>query len=105
MRPFLASLLIAHMALMPLAGLASQGSATADTQEMPYHGHDGAQTGSQAAGGDCSSCLGAHGCCAGSLMPLLWAPSVAPGTLRIRSGDSFASGFVPDQIVPPPLSR
>ena len=103
MRRFLATFMVALVALMPLAGLTGQSAAIADTQEMPCHGPGPTQADTQS-GGDCESCAGAHGCCAGAVMPLPWARAVVPGAARIRFGDSFASGFVPEQLVPPPLS-
>jgi hypothetical protein len=99
MRRVLASFLI--LIMLGLSGMSfasASAPAAADAQEMPCHQSDPDKQASD-------QCPGAHLCCIAFMAS---APVVVPATeiraLPIRTGESFAAGFVPDHLDPPPLA-
>jgi hypothetical protein len=85
---------------MPLSGLASYPSGSADAQEMPCHSQDVPQPDDGAA----APCGHFQGCCGGFLTPAVSNLFDLPAALqRTQLGEDVHAGFVPDQPDPPPV--
>lgn len=104
------------LAVLPLRGLAAVtvGFCAMGHQEPAAHagaGHDhGAHDHEQgsapepASTPDCNMCVEHCGSASFAVPAPLGASLVSDRTARIASGESFAAGFVPDHLDPPPLA-
>ena len=116
MKRFKLLVILMMLALVPLRGLAATttGMCAVGTQEPVHHGHLHHSEGSsvQAEGdesspgptADCGTCL-EH--CASALVVVAFPSSSVPAAAssqRPGCPQSFALGFVPDHLDPPPLA-
>ena len=101
MRQFLALVLVAVMALMPMSVLAGHtASPSPEAQEMPCHSHDGAQPDQDSK----NSCGDMKHCCGGFLAAAIADNVAAPAAHgSARPYEPLRAGFVPDQLDPPPV--
>jgi hypothetical protein len=112
MRRFQSAILVLLVLLMPLRGMAAatMGLLPAGSQDEAVHAeagchHEGETQSGSDTGPRCGTCA-EHGCCASFLAPAAAGASPAlAGAARIRLGEQFAAGFVPEHLDPPPLAR
>jgi len=111
MRRFQSAILILLLLLMPLRGMtaATMGLSPAGSQDEAAHAEAGCHHEADKQPGPdtsrhCNTCA-EHGCCASFLAPAQAGDLPAPaGAVRIRPGEQFAAGFVPEHLDPPPLA-
>jgi hypothetical protein len=101
---FLAYVLAAIMALMPLAGMAGNAADGSTAHEMPCHGSDTAPADEAPADEAPASCADMKGCCAAFLLaPLVDARSLLTPDERPMPVETVPAGYVPDQPDRPPV--